>query len=69
MRVLRKTPDKLALMERLSGVRFERKNSVPQGWLKISREVILENLQPPPFDKLRAGSPGLNLEMEFLHAI
>jgi hypothetical protein len=28
----------------------------------MGRDVILDNLQPSPVDKLRAGSPGLKLQ-------
>jgi hypothetical protein len=36
-------------------------NSLHEGHgLKIGRDAILDNLRPSPFDKLRAGSPGLN---------
>jgi hypothetical protein len=69
------TSDRLTLVGRSPGWRFERRK-VPQGRLKIRRDPTLDNLQPSPFDKLRAGSAGLDLfhggptfsrALEFLH--
>jgi hypothetical protein len=42
---------------------------VPRGRLKVVQDCVAAYFQPSPFDKLRAGSTGLNLEMEFAHAL
>jgi len=39
---------------------------VPQGRLKVVQDCVAAHFQPSPFDKLRAGSAGLNSKILFL---